>query len=443
MTEERKGFNHFYDIYSREKILPYLKHEAAAIPQWESCISCGLCLSRCPLLKGLDGCNYPGPAAVADRLSRSVTEYWSAADVIFHCTTCMACQEACPSGVPVMEAVLMIRAKIIEQARQAGKEISPFKERAFREILLKPGRLDKLARLGSLGQNLLLEGPVGSLLKHVLPPGMDCRPLFPPLAKKPLPKILPEVLKSPGARIRAGFFGGCLTNYSYTGLGQAVARVLSINGVEVVFPGDQQCCGAPLVTFGDRGGARLLAGQNIVSFKRPGCDVIVTACASCGLVLKLKYPTLFSESDEIYPDVLDFCGKVKDITEFLAEKADLKEPRAKMPLRVTCHDPCHLNRGQGISGQPRSILKAIPGLDLVEMAEPGTCCGGAGLFSLEHTDWSQKILSSKIRDIQSTGAGAVATSCPGCILQISGGVREAGAGQRVVHPVQLLAEAYE
>jgi len=247
-----------------------------------------------------------------------------------------------------------------------------------------------------------------------------------------------EVVTPKGeARMRVGLFAGCATNLIYPGLGESVARILVGEGMEVVLPHDQGCCGMPVYTAGDRQTALELAEANLKAFGKHKVDAIVTACASCGTALKQDYEKILGVK------LADLGAPVYDFGEFLARYSSLKfgeAPSAR--IKVTYHYPCHLTRGQGIKDAPGRVLEALPHVDYVEMSEADRCCGGAGTFSLTHYDLAKAIGRRKAANIAASGADVVATSCPSCMMQLEDMLRRNGLPQRVVHLADLVAGCY-
>lgn len=429
-------------IYQDANLLPYREEESRQMVEFSRCLNCGLCLSRCPILLGHEGASYPGPRSIGTCLSRSVADFWASEEVIYECTTCMACQEVCPRNVPIADMVKMIRHKLVVAAHRQGQQLVPLKEKIFEELLLKPGRLDRLAAIGSRVQGLIFTGLGAGMMKQRLPLGLiDKSRRLPSLAKRTFKRDHSGTVKVDNPRLRVGFFVGCMVNYVYPSWGQAVLEVLKRHGIEVVIPKEQACCGAPLTAYGDLDKAKQLAEMNIQAFGDLALDAIVTACGSCGRELKKEYSSLFEPSEEMKEKASRFSSLVYDINEFLTQAVELKPTRVS-PRRVTYHDPCHLRRGQGILRAPRQIIQAIDGVEWVEMADPGACCGGAGTFTIEHYPWSAKIRRRKLDDIRATEARVVATSCPACKVQLLEGMALEGMAQEVVHPVELLAEGY-
>jgi glycolate oxidase iron-sulfur subunit len=212
-----------------------------------------------------------------------------------------------------------------------------------------------------------------------------------------------------------------------------VINVLNTIGYDVIVPEGLKCCGRPLLSLGDRKKAEELASHNAALFEALEVDAIVTACASCGLTFKKDYPKLLRPGAKTLV--------VYDIHDFLSNRiAGIK----LNPVRksVTIHDPCHLGRGQGLSRTVRDLLQAIPGISLVEMKDADRCCGFGGVMRITHRALSDGIAADKVNNIIATPAAVVATGCPGCCMQIADALRRHGSDIRVVHPVQLLEEAF-
>jgi glycolate oxidase iron-sulfur subunit len=182
--------------------------------------------------------------------------------------------------------------------------------------------------------------------------------------------------------------------------------------------------------------------MNVEAFAPYELDAIVVACATCGTALKESYKTrVEDESQEWKERVNAFSGKVLDIAELLTQKIKLNKAEKESLRKVTYHDPCHLNRSQGITSQPRQVLKSLPGVTLVEMRDPQRCCGGGGSFSFYNYDLSKQISRRKVEDIEATQASVVVTGCPGCMLQLKDQLGQRGSSVEVKHLIQLVDEA--
>jgi glycolate oxidase iron-sulfur subunit len=252
---------------------------------------------------------------------------------------------------------------------------------------------------------------------------------------------LPEILPAKGERRgRAGLLAGCVQRFFFADVNRATASVLSENGYEVVVPRDQGCCGSLLVHEGEREQAKELARRTIDTFERAGVDVVVVNAAGCGSVMKEYWELL--HTDPTYAQRAQaFSRKVRDVSQLLAQ-VPLNGRLRPLALTVTYHDACHLAHGQKVRQEPRAILKAIPGLQLVELRESDVCCGSAGIYNLLYPDLAQQFLDRKIERITETGATVVVSGNPGCTLQIEKGLKERGLNIRVLHPVELLDWSY-
>jgi glycolate oxidase iron-sulfur subunit len=238
-----------------------------------------------------------------------------------------------------------------------------------------------------------------------------------------------------------GYFTGCMTDFVFPELGKHIIDFLTRNGVEVVMPKEQGCCGAPVyLGAGDFEIGRKLADTNVRAFA--DFDYVVSDCATCTSALK-DYPKFLADTPERQEAYTKFAGKVKDITEFLVDVLKLPESAYQAApgvkgKKVTWHDPCHLNRHLGINKQPRQILKSIPDIEFVEMTRPDWCCGMAGAFSIYYYDLSQKIAAKKMDTIKESEADIVATGCPGCEIQLIDGIMRNKMPVKVMHVMELL-----
>jgi glycolate oxidase iron-sulfur subunit len=250
-------------------------------------------------------------------------------------------------------------------------------------------------------------------------------------------RVLPAVGER---RYRVGFLGGCMANIFFARLNEATVRTLRRNGCEVTVPAEQTCCGALHVHAGLREQARTLARRNIDALLAGNYDAIITNAAGCGSTLK-EYHELLEHDPAYAGKAQKFASLVKDATEFLAS-VDLNREMEPLPYRVTYQDSCHLAHGQKIKAAPRSLLRSIPGLTLVEMPYSDLCCGSAGIYNIVHDEMAAGILEKKMIYANSVQPDVIATANPGCMLQLEAGVRQYGKSQRVMHVIQLLDEAY-
>lgn len=405
-----------------------------------ACVKCGLCLSVCPTY-ATDAIEIQSPRGRV-QLMRAVQEGELAlselvAEHMYHCLDCRACQTVCPSGVLVGEQVVRMRSAI--EARRRPPWLTRF---ILRHVMTHPEALELAIWPLRLYQWLGLQWLVRrSGVLRLVPGLVNVERLLPPLPRTPLRLTLPEVTPAVGERrYRVGFFLGCVMSLVFAKTSARTVRVLAENGCEVMTPRALKCCGAPHAGEGDLETLRLLARHNVDLFAGYELDYIVADCAACSAQTK-EYADLLRGDPDYAERAHSFSEKVRDVTELLAE-IPLREPLAEVRRKVTYHEACHLCHAQGVSRQPRQVLRAIPGVELVEMREATWCCGSAGIYNLTHPERAQEILDRKLDNIAATRAEVVAAANPGCLLQLMAGVRERGMNVEVAHPVDLLAEAY-
>jgi glycolate oxidase iron-sulfur subunit len=228
---------------------------------------------------------------------------------------------------------------------------------------------------------------------------------------------------------------------AYADIDRATARVLAANGCEVIVPEGQGCCGALHVHGGDLNGGRALARRNIDAFEKLDVDAIIVNAAGCGAQMK-EYDHLLHD-DVVYAErAKAFSARVKDISEYLTT-LDINREMGCLPITVTYQEPCHLAHAQRISRQPRDLLRAIPGLTLVEMKEAQLCCGSAGVYNVVQPEMSDALGRRKVGHALATGADVIASGNPGCMIQLQANLKQAGSSVRVRHIVELLDMAYQ
>ncbi|MCH6554779.1 MAG: (Fe-S)-binding protein [Acidobacteria bacterium] len=416
-------------------------------PTWEDyskCIHCGLCLNACPTYRLL-GVEPDSPRGRIHQMILVEEGRLKLGDSFVRhidlCLDCRACETACPSGVQYGKLVEAARAQI-EQHHRRPLFSRLLRSLGLRHLLPYPRRLALVARLlrfyqRSGAQTLVRRsgllrwlGKLGAAEKFL--PRIDDRFFFSQLGR---------VFPAEGERrARVAFFAGCMQQVAFTQLNQTTIRVLQKNGCDVIVPAGQVCCGALHVHAGVRDVARRLARQNLDAFATDDFDAIITNTAGCGSTLK-EYDQLFPDDEKAKQKAEQFQDKMRDVTEFLAALG-LRPPEKEVRLRVTCQDSCHLLHGQKVRHAPRELLRAIPGIELVEMKLADHCCGSAGIYNLLHPEIAGELLAEKMEHARATSADVIVTANPGCILQLRAGVEQFGTGQQVLHVVELLDRAY-
>jgi glycolate oxidase iron-sulfur subunit len=242
-------------------------------------------------------------------------------------------------------------------------------------------------------------------------------------------------------RFRVAFVAGCIANVAFARLNEATVRVLQRNHCEVVIPAAQNCCGALHLHSGYKQQAQDFARRNIDAFLSEDFDAILTNAAGCGSTLK-EYDHLLADDPAYAEKALKFKGRMEDVTRFLSA-IELNEDMGRVDKIATYQDSCHLAHGQGIKMAPRKLLKIIPGLQFREMPMSDICCGSAGVYNVVQPEMATTLLQKKMETINGLDATLITTANPGCMLQLSAGVRLYGRGQKVAHVVEVLDEAYK
>jgi glycolate oxidase iron-sulfur subunit len=401
------------------------------------CNKCGSCTSVCPLYQNTV---YEGMAArgklalleaVADgRLKAGETVRAKLED----CLLCGACSQNCPSFVPTTDLFLEARAGL---AKDLGLPV-PIRMllAALQSPVLMSLGTPPLALLQRAGIPRIMLEQLGGLLPEVARAGLRSLPPAPLQSFRGRAKRLPT--NGDGRRGTVGYFAGCFMNWGYADAAMATRTILTRGGFRVEVPA-VVCCGVPHRAYGDIEAARDLARKNIAALEK--YEHVVTDCASCGAALK-EYRHLLKDDPEYCARAENLSGRAADISEFLV-KQEFPKPQGHVPLRVTYHDPCHLVRGQGIKSQPREILKAIPGVEYVEMKGADVCCGAAGSFCVTHPALSEGVGSNKADCIVETEADVVVSGCPSCLTQLKAMLAARGSKVKVMHPMELLAESYK
>jgi len=404
------------------------------------CVHCGFCLPTCPtyLLWGEEMDSPRGRIYLMKLGNQGDAELNSTfVEHMDRCLGCMACLTACPSGVQYD--------KLIEATRSQIERNYPrsLPDRAFRRLLFelfpKPARLRLLAvplwLFQASGLRALLQR---SGVLRALPRRLQAmEALLPSLTLAGLRARVPAAMPARGERRRrVGLVLGCVQRVFFGDVNAATARVLAAEGCEVVAPPEQGCCGALLVHAGREADALDLARRTIDVWERAAVDTIVINAAGCGSTLK-EYGHLLRDDPRYAERARAFSAKVKDISEILAE-LEPRAPRHPLNFSVAYHDACHLQHAQGVRSAPRQVLATIPGLELKEIGEAAICCGSAGIYNLVEPEPAEQLADRKVEHVLATGADVLATSNPGCLLQISNGIRRAGRSMPAVHPVELL-----
>jgi len=404
------------------------------------CIRCGACANICPVYQTVGGhvFGHIYIGAIGIILTAFIHGLDKAAEIVRACIGCRACVEVCPSKIDLESIILHLRETLgNEEGIGAGKNL------VFRKIMRNRKLFHSMLRAASLLQKPVTKGKrtirhlpmfFSSLTEWRSLPALADTPLRDRFAQTPQPVDKPQYT--------VAFFAGCANDFIYPELGDDLVTVLNRLGVKVTFPQEQNCCGIPALYSGDRETMVALAEQNVAALLEDQPDYVLTTCPTCSMALQRDFvehlrdnPTWAARAEKLAEITLDastFIADVLDAGELLKQSSSGE--------KLTYHDSCHLKRGAGVWQQPRQLLE-LSGHELVEMQRSDRCCGFGGSYSFtSHPDIAKSILADKLADVEASGARCVAMDCPGCMLQIGGGLDKQNSKVRAAHTISLLAE---
>jgi glycolate oxidase iron-sulfur subunit len=405
----------------------------------DDCVHCGFCLPSCPTYV-LWGEEMDSPRGRIYLMEIGLQGETMNDEMVRHfdlCLGCMACVTACPSGVQY--------GKLIESTRQQVERRHPRsrRDRAYRRLIFGLFPYPRRLRLLRGPLRLYQQSRLGGLLRRAglldrLPRRMSAMEgLLPTLRRVP---AVPELTPAAGPhRRRVGMLTGCVQRVFFPDVNAATARVLAADGCEVVAPAGQGCCGALSLHAGREAEAQAFARAAIETFEAAGVDQVVVNAAGCGSAMK-EYPHLLRDDPAFAERAAAFSAKVRDLSELLVELGPVAE-RHPLPITVAWHDACHLGHAQGIRAQPRAALRAIPDLELREIAEAEICCGSAGIYNLVEPEPAAELGDRKAAAVLDTGADLLVTSNPGCLMQLRTALERRGRRLAMAHVAEVLDAA--
>ncbi len=425
---------------SNRRLVGFDQHHAPDPEVIADCVHCGFCLTTCPtyLLWGEEMDSPRGRIQLMKMTSQGEIGINSTfATHIDQCLGCMACVTACPSGVQYDKLIESTRPQL---ERHYERSLS---NRLFRSFLFSlfphPARLRALLPLLWLyqktGASRLIHSETFARLVPARLLGMEA--VMPPVRLGSLLSRSATFTRAKGRRRRrVGLLLGCVQRVFFDRVNAATIRVLAAEGCDVVAPPTQGCCGALCIHSGREDEGLDYARRLIDTFEAWGVDTVVVNAAGCGSTMK-EYGYLLRDDPEYAGRARAFSDSVRDISEMLAELEPVA-PRHPIALRVAYHDACHLAHAQRVRLQPRKVLRSIPGLEVVDIPEADVCCGSAGIYNLLEPEPARQLGERKAQHILSTSPDAIATSNPGCLLQINSALQRLGHTIPALHPVELV-----
>ncbi len=412
----------------------------------QQCMHCGMCLPTCPTYDAtkLERNSPRGRISLMRAIADGDLEATKTfADEMYFCLGCLACETACPAGVDYAHLFEVARS----DSENSGTLDHPQRKliRAFtlRGLFMRPRLLRMVGRMLWLWQASGAQALVRKLKLTALLPSKfrELEPQTPTVCAHFSNQLIQQIESPINPKYRVGMLTGCVQDLAFSDINRDTVDVLVANYCSVETPRVQACCGSLHAHNGELTSSMELARRLLDTFDVMNLDAIISNAAGCGSHLK-TYGRLLAD-DPVYAErAAAWSRKLKDIHEWLAEIGARAPASTGVPTRVTYHEACHLVHGQKISRQPREILNIIPGLQLVELPESTWCCGSAGIYNITQPEMSAKLQTRKIDNIRSTGVSVVATSNPGCHLQLVNGAKQQGLHLEVIQPVTLLARAY-
>jgi glycolate oxidase iron-sulfur subunit len=396
----------------------------------QTCVHCGFCLAACPTYGelGQEMDTPRGRIVIMKQVLEGNLPWQSAQPHIDRCLGCLACEPACPSGVPYRDLISPFRT--IAQPhfkRSIGEKMRRF---LASQTIPYPTRFRIAALTGRIARKLR------PFVPSVFRPMIDLVPSSVPRAQQ-LPRVTPAAGERRG---RVALLAGCAQQVLDPDINVATIEVLTRNGVEVIVPASQGCCGGLAWHTGDLEAARKFARGNLNSFPAD-VDAIVTNAAGCGSAMHEYHLMLRGTEDEKRADA--FRKRVLDVSVYLQRIGLRETPRGPgRPQKIAYHDACHLANAQGVRREPRDLLRAIPGVELSELPDAHLCCGSAGTYNLDQPDIAASLGEKKARAVLATGAEVLVSGNIGCLTQLRSHLARLGSPLAVRHTMQVLRDGY-
>jgi iron-sulfur cluster protein len=406
------------------------------------CVRCGACANVCPIYRLVGGHNY-GHVYIG-AIGLILTYFYhgreNARAIVQNCLNCQACKAVCPTGIDLPHLIKEVYRSVLQV-----EDEKPMKNRLLARVLGDRKLFHFLLRRAYLAQKPLSQG---AYLRH-LPLLFGKEHTFrrlPVVTSKPLrdrwSRIAPYVEKP---RYRVALFAGCLIDFVYPEQAEAMLQLLKDHQVQVDFPPEQNCCGLPAKMMAEIDTARAVAIQNLKAVDPANYDYILTLCASCGSHIKENYPKLLADTPAVQVRMQQMASKIIDFSSFMVDVLQIPSGQVAgdaLLRKVAYHAPCHLCRGLKVTQEPRELLQRA-GLDYVPAKDEDVCCGFGGSFSVEFPELSGELLTRKLDNVEATGADLLVTDCPGCVLQLRGGMEQRRSGRIAVkHIAEAVAEAH-
>lgn len=402
------------------------------------CIRCGACANVCPIYRLVGGHQF-GHVYIG-AIGLILTYFYhgreNARALVKNCMNCLACKAVCPAGIDLPHLIKQVHSAVLQV-----EDTKPVENNVLKRVLPNRRLFHSLLRVASHTQKPLVHK---QYLRHLplLFSGEHGFRSLPALAKAPLRDLWqrnnPRIANP---RWRVAVFGGCLNDFIYPEQVLSLLWVSPGYKVQFEYPMDQTCCGLPAMMVGENPTAVNVAVQNIKAMEPSDFDYIITLCASCASHLKENYPRILGNEKALGVKATQFGDRIIDYSSFMMNVLTVKpEQFVSSRKKVTYHAPCHLCRGLGVTSEPRELLRTA-GFEYVASKDEDVCCGFGGSYSIDFPEMSAEMLKRKLDNAEATGAEYLVSECPGCVMQLRGGMEKRRTGIKVKHTAELIAEA--
>ncbi len=406
----------------------------------DSCVKCGICRSVCPVFKEEKAEPFVarGHITLLSELIKGNIDFdeEESKDYLYKCLLCTTCVEACPNDTPTDMVVEFARNRVIE------KHGLPLYKQIMAKVMKSRKLMDFAYKSAGYLSHFMFNPKNSASRKGVSlkfkTPYIDKGELLPAIGNK---QTFLEKYKKSG-RAKVALFPGCLINYTYVEIGDALVNILNKLEIDFIVPENQLCCGAPIYASGNLKDAEYLAKKNIEIFEKLDVEFILVMEPTCASFMVHEYERLFIwlEDTSWEKRAHEVAKKIVDPVKYLYEHTNIAEKLRKLDINTTYHDPCHLKRTQKISKEPRFFIDKVS--DFTEMKEADRCCGNAGTFSVDYPELSKKIASYKVKNILNSKADYLVTGCSACMMQLSGALHRDGRDNiKTVHTLELINKA--
>lgn len=422
---------HTYYVFLDNGRLAFMDHPF--LKDALKCIRCGSCANVCPAYEMVGGHVFGDIYLGAIGLINTAMLHseTKAREILKLCIGCKACTSNCPAGIDLQQIISELN---VYMGEKYG--IPTVKKIIYSGVIKNPAIFRTAMKIGSFAQKPLLSEDKKSLKKiPLLPKEKDFR-ILPGVAGKTFSELFKSyALDKFNSKRKVFFYPGCAIEYFYPEMGISMVNMLHKSGIQVDVPKTAVCCGLPAIHAGDGESGKETILKNLKFMGNPkDYEAFLVLCPSCGMAMKEDFGHYMADFPAEFKKSRAISEKVKSFAQFLDENSIKLKP--KSGEKVTYHTPCHQGRGLGFN--PQEFLKETFGDSFIPLKDSDVCCGFGGSYSVEFAEISSGVLNKKIENIDATDARYIVTDCPGCVMQIGGGLKKQNKKTEAVHLAEFL-----